>query len=91
VDIVLQASEAIAEAHAHGIVHRANLFVTKRMDGRSLVKVLDFGISKVTDEAQGSSTLTASGSLMAPPAAYARFVVPTAPFSSTHAGASSGR
>jgi serine/threonine-protein kinase len=52
VEFLLQASEAIAEAHALGIVHRdlkpANLFVVRRADGLLSIKVLDFGISKVT-------------------------------------------
>src|ERR1700679_2888320 len=51
VDFVLQASEAIAEAHARGIVHRdlkpENLFCTHRADGTPLIKVFDFGISKL--------------------------------------------
>jgi serine/threonine protein kinase len=50
VDAVLQASEAIAEAHALGIVHRdlkpANLYVIARRDRTLCVKVLDFGLSK---------------------------------------------
>src|SRR5580658_10148408 len=44
VDFVLQACEAIAEAHSHGIVHRdlkpRNLFVTHAVDGKPLIKVL---------------------------------------------------
>ncbi|MEZ4223415.1 MAG: serine/threonine-protein kinase [Polyangiaceae bacterium] len=52
VEFVLQACEAIAEAHGLGIVHRdlkpANLFCIRRPDGLLSVKVLDFGISKLT-------------------------------------------
>ncbi len=50
VDFVLQACEALGEAHGLGIVHRdlkpANLFCIRRADGTRSVKVLDFGISK---------------------------------------------
>ena len=65
VDFVLQAGEAIAEAHALGIVHRdlkpANIFLTHRADGSSLVKVLDFGLSKMSaEETGGERGLTAT-------------------------------
>ncbi|MGA3124509.1 MAG: protein kinase [Polyangiaceae bacterium] len=52
VEFVLHASVAVAEAHALGIVHRdlkpANLFCVRRSDGQLSIKVLDFGISKIT-------------------------------------------
>ncbi len=60
-DYVLQASEAIAEAHALGIIHRdlkpANLFLIRRADGSPCVKVLDFGISKMTVPGSSGSDL----------------------------------
>lgn len=62
VEFVLQACVAVAEAHALGIVHRdlkpANLFCIRRADGKSSVKVLDFGISKVTDQSSPESGMS---------------------------------
>jgi eukaryotic-like serine/threonine-protein kinase len=61
-DLLLQAIEGVAEAHAAGMIHRdikpANLFVTRRPDGTPLVKVLDFGISKVGGVEDGTQTST---------------------------------
>jgi len=58
VDFVLQASEAIAQAHALGIVHRdlkpSNLFCIRAPDGLLKIKVLDFGISKAMPGTFGS-------------------------------------
>jgi serine/threonine-protein kinase len=51
VDYIVQASEAIAEAHGLGLVHGSiclsNLILTRRIDGSALVKVLDFGVPDV--------------------------------------------
>lgn len=73
IDYVLQVSEALAEAHALGIVHRdlkpANLFKTRRTDGTTLIKVLDFGISKVLDnDDQAPPSLTRNQDLVGSPA-----------------------
>ena len=72
VEFVLQACEAIAEAHALGIVHRdlkpANLFCIRRADGRLAIKVLDFGISKrLQFSASAPSAITHASALMGSP------------------------
>jgi serine/threonine-protein kinase len=70
VDWVLQAAEALAEAHAMGIVHRdlkpANLFLTRRPDGTASVKVLDFGISKQTASGSDASVTKTQAVLGSP-------------------------
>jgi serine/threonine-protein kinase len=64
VDYVSQACEALAEAHSVGIVHRdikpQNLFVTTTSNGTPLLKVLDFGISKLMFPALGAQSPTGS-------------------------------
>jgi eukaryotic-like serine/threonine-protein kinase len=53
VDFVLEACDAVQEAHSLNIVHRdikpPNLFVSKNRDGESVIKLLDFGISKTVE------------------------------------------
>jgi serine/threonine-protein kinase len=73
VDYILQACDAVAEAHALGIVHRdikaANLFLTRGPGGKPLIKVLDFGLSKVAGpEARASSmSLTSANHVLGSP------------------------
>lgn len=71
-DWVLEAIEAIAEAHALGMVHRdlkpANLFLARGPGGVASVKVLDFGVSKVVDKELGvEASLTGSGTALGSP------------------------
>jgi serine/threonine-protein kinase len=73
IHFVLQACQAIAEAHLLGIVHRdlkpANLFLTRGADGSDIIKVLDFGISKNLDPdaSHGTASMTtAAGALGSP-------------------------
>jgi serine/threonine-protein kinase len=73
VDYMLQACEAIAEAHSLGVIHRdlkpSNLFLEKRTDGSEFVKVLDFGISKVTrGSSRPAARMTNPALLMGSPA-----------------------
>jgi serine/threonine-protein kinase len=71
VDYVLQACEAIAEAHHLGIVHRdikpSNFFLTRRTDGSPLIKVLDFGIAKARAELQQDLSLTKTRTVLGSP------------------------
>ncbi len=67
----IEISDALAVAHAKGIVHRdikpANIFLVTMPNGKSQAKVLDFGLAKVGLEKRGgwdvrSQDLTRAGS-----------------------------
>lgn len=70
VEYMMQACEGLAEAHLAGIVHRdikpANLFLSHETDGRPLIKILDFGISKATFGTQDLS-LTSTQAVLGSP------------------------
>ena len=69
--IALQVADALAEAHAHSIMHRdvkpSNIIIT----ARGQAKVMDFGLAKVIHQAQGTKSdaeteplLTAPGAIL---------------------------
>lgn len=75
-EYIVQACEALSEAHAQGIVHRdvklANLFVTRGPGGVPLLKVLDFGISKANPFMESDFDVTKTAVMLGSP----RFMSP---------------
>jgi serine/threonine-protein kinase len=69
--IAMQVADALAASHKMGIVHRDlkpdNIMLQQRGRERDFVKLLDFGIAKLTGDAQGSSR-TRTGIVMGTPA-----------------------
>jgi serine/threonine protein kinase len=70
IELLLPALRAVAAAHRQGVIHRDlkpdNIFLARQQDGASAVaKVLDFGISKVSDSS--ALTLTRTGAAMGTP------------------------
>jgi serine/threonine protein kinase len=66
---LLEACEAVAEAHSLGIIHRdlkpGNLFLANRTSGPPIVKVLDFGLSKFAEPGEG--VVTSDSSILGSP------------------------
>ena len=67
---VQQAALGLQHAHEHGMVHRdikpANLILAREGD-KAVIKVLDFGLAKVTSEDQVDTSLTREGQMLGTP------------------------
>jgi serine/threonine-protein kinase len=68
--IMEQVVRALGEAHSLGVIHRdlkpENLFLSTMGGEVDFVKILDFGIAKLTS-AEGATSLTMEGSMMGTP------------------------
>lgn len=64
VPVMLQVCEAMAHAHSQGVLHRdikpANIMLIDMPRERDVVKVLDFGLAKIIDDAGAESALETS-------------------------------
>jgi len=69
--VAAQMLSALGAAHNRGIVHRdlkpENVFLTTRAGQRDFVKVLDFGISAISNPVEGTPRLTQTGDVLGTP------------------------
>ncbi|HEX5659241.1 MAG TPA: protein kinase [Polyangiales bacterium] len=71
IELVMQLLDGLAAAHEAGVVHRdlkpENIYLVRSRAGGVYPKILDFGISKLTDS-QGSARVTTQGHVVGTPA-----------------------
>ncbi|MBK9032767.1 MAG: serine/threonine protein kinase [Myxococcales bacterium] len=69
--IFLQICAALSAAHGHGIIHRdlkpENIYLVEWLGHKDFVKLLDFGIAKLTEVGEGDRKLTRTGMLFGTP------------------------
>jgi serine/threonine-protein kinase len=69
--IAAQVADALGASHQHGIVHRdlkpENIFLINRGHSADFVKVLDFGLAKLTQGEEKATHKTRTGSVMGTP------------------------
>ncbi len=69
--LFVQVCDALDHAHSNGVIHRdikpSNLLVTSAPDGHEIIKILDFGIAKVWDDALSGQQATRTGEVFGSP------------------------
>lgn len=70
--IVADIARGLSVAHAQGVVHRdlkpANIFLHRTIEGRTVPKILDFGISKLIAREEPHAEETTIGTILGSPA-----------------------
>ncbi|MBP6347917.1 MAG: protein kinase [Candidatus Obscuribacter sp.] len=71
IDIFVKALDGFGYAHRNGIIHRdikpGNIFLCNDPSGELSVKILDFGILKLTDPGSDAQSMTATGEVFGSP------------------------
>ncbi len=68
--VMRDVAQALAAAHRSGVIHRdlkpTNIFLHTDRDGRTVPKILDFGVSKIIEE-ENNTALTVVGTVLGSP------------------------
>lgn len=69
-DLLVQLADGLEQAHAAGVFHRdlkpQNLFLTQNRRGESVLKIVDFGIAKLSESTTQSATHVGTPAYAAP-------------------------